>query len=74
MTLARLLRDGHTHHPEKTALIFGEHTWTYAEIDILTDRLAANLLARAQLIYSQRIIALRLRPLQRVVRQRAASR
>ena len=34
------------HHPEKTALIFGEHTWTCAEIDILTDRLAANLLAQ----------------------------
>ena len=24
MTLARSLRDGHTHHPEKTALIFAE--------------------------------------------------
>ena len=46
MTLARSLRDGHTHHPEKTALIFGEHAWTYAEVDTLTDRLAANLLAQ----------------------------
>ncbi len=33
MTLARFLRDGHTHHPEKTALIFGENAWTYAEAD-----------------------------------------
>ena len=46
MTLARFLRDGHTHHPEKTALIFGEHAWTYGELDILTDRLATNLLAQ----------------------------
>ena len=46
MTLARFLRDGHTHHPEKTALIFAEHAWTYAEVDILTDRLATNLLAQ----------------------------
>ncbi len=46
MTLARFLRDGHTHHPEKTALIFGENAWTYAEVDTLTDRLAANLLAQ----------------------------
>ncbi len=28
MTLARFLRDGHTHYPEKMALIFGEHAWT----------------------------------------------
>ncbi len=46
MTLARFLRDGHTHHPEKTALIFGENAWTYAEVDTLTDRLAANLLGQ----------------------------
>jgi long-chain acyl-CoA synthetase len=46
MTLARFLRDGHTHHPEKTALILAEHAWTYAEVDTLTDRLAANLLAQ----------------------------
>ena len=46
MTLARFLRDGHTHHPEKTALIFAEHAWTYAEVDTLTGRLAANLLAQ----------------------------
>ena len=46
MTLARCLRDGHTHHPEKTALIFAEHAWTYAEVDTLTDRLATNLLAQ----------------------------
>ncbi len=46
MTLARCLRDGHTHHPEKTALIFGESAWTYAEVDTLTERLATNLLAQ----------------------------
>ncbi len=46
MSLARFLRDGHTHHPEKTALIFAEHAWTYAEVDTLTDRLASNLLAQ----------------------------
>ena len=46
MTLVRFLRDGHTRQPEKTALIFGEQTWTYAEVDTLTDRLAANLLAQ----------------------------
>ncbi len=46
MSLARFLRDGHTHHPDKTALIFGEQTWTYAEVDTLTDRLATNLLAQ----------------------------
>ncbi len=46
MTLARFLRDGHTHHPEKTALIFAEQAWTYAEVDTLTDRLATNLLAQ----------------------------
>ncbi len=46
MTLARCLRDGHTHHPEKTALIFAEHAWTCAEVDTLTDRLATNLLAQ----------------------------
>ena len=38
MTLARFLSDAHTHHPEKTALIFAEHAWTYAEVDTLTDR------------------------------------
>ena len=46
MTLAGSLRDGHTRHPEKTALIFGDHAWTYAEVDTLTDRLATNLLAQ----------------------------
>jgi long-chain acyl-CoA synthetase len=46
MTLARFLRDGHTHYPEKSALIFGEKAWTYAEVDTLTDRLAANLLTQ----------------------------
>ncbi len=46
MTLAHSLRDGHTNHPEKTALIFAEQAWTYAEIDTLTDRVASNLLAQ----------------------------
>ncbi len=46
MTLGSFLRDGHVHHPEKTALIFGENAWTYAEVDTLTDRLATNLLAQ----------------------------
>ena len=46
MTLGSFLGDERTHHPEKTALIFGENAWTYAELDTLTDRLAANLLAQ----------------------------
>ncbi len=46
MTLGSFLGDERTHHPGKTALIFGENAWTYAELDTLTDRLAANLLAQ----------------------------
>ncbi len=46
MTLGSFLGDERTHHPEKTALIFAEQTWTYAEVDTLTDRLATNLLAQ----------------------------
>ena len=46
MTLGGFLGDERTHHPQKTALIFGERAWTYVEADSLTDRLAANLLAQ----------------------------
>ncbi|MFJ8931983.1 AMP-binding protein [Streptomyces sp. NPDC102364] len=34
------------HRPDATALVCGERTWTYAELDAATDRLAAALLAR----------------------------
>jgi long-chain acyl-CoA synthetase len=45
MSLADYLRYGQTHYPKKTALIFGERSWSYAEVDEITDRLAMNLLA-----------------------------
>jgi long-chain acyl-CoA synthetase len=45
MNLAQFLRDRHTRYPDKTALIFGGDSWTHDEVDSLTERLAANLLA-----------------------------
>ena len=45
MPLADYLEYARAHYPEKTALIFGEHSWSYAEVDEITDRLAMNLLA-----------------------------
>lgn len=39
------LEHARVHYPEKTALIYGEDSWSYAEVDKITDRLAINLLA-----------------------------
>ena len=43
MTLHAMLRDNRTRFPERPWLRFGPQTWTYAEGDALTDRLAAGL-------------------------------
>ena len=44
MSLGNYLRKGQECYPNKTALIFGDHSWTYAEFDHITDQLAASLI------------------------------
>jgi long-chain acyl-CoA synthetase len=43
MTLHDFLRQGKATYPNKTALIFGDLRWTYAELDEITDHLATSL-------------------------------
>jgi long-chain acyl-CoA synthetase len=44
MTIPAALKRSQTRSPEKPAIVFGERSWTYAELDELTDTLSANLL------------------------------
>lgn len=47
-TFGGLLRDRAAEHPDRTAIVdpAGGHRWTYGELDLRADRLAAGLLAR----------------------------
>jgi len=45
MELGNALRTGNSQYPTKTALIVEERIWTYADLDMATDRMAAGLLA-----------------------------
>jgi long-chain acyl-CoA synthetase len=45
MSLTAALTHSRTRNPEKSAIVFGEQVWTYAEFDELTDNVARNLLA-----------------------------
>jgi long-chain acyl-CoA synthetase len=44
MNIPAALNRSRTRNPQKLAIIFGERSWSYAELDELTDKLAANLL------------------------------
>jgi long-chain acyl-CoA synthetase len=44
MALGETLRQGRARHPEKPALLVEERHWTYAELDAITDRIAAGLM------------------------------
>lgn len=43
--LTRTLRQTTARHPDKVAFTYKEQSWTYAEIGLLTDQFARNLLA-----------------------------
>ena len=45
MPLTDSFRKFRLQNPEKAAVICGEESWSYAEFDLLTDRLASNFLA-----------------------------
>src|SRR4051794_17667276 len=45
MALAEALERGRERYPEKTAVISGDDRWSYAELDAITDRIAARLIA-----------------------------
>ncbi|MBI2826639.1 MAG: AMP-binding protein [Planctomycetia bacterium] len=45
MLTGELLRQTRVRAPHKTALVFGEQRWTYAELDDATDRVAASMAA-----------------------------
>ena len=45
MLIGRILTEMRTRTPDKIALWFGERSWTFAELDDATDRIAANLSA-----------------------------
>ncbi|MEQ1910780.1 MAG: AMP-binding protein [Vicinamibacterales bacterium] len=45
MELGNALRTGNSQYPTKTALIVEERSWTYADLDAATDRMAAGLFA-----------------------------
>jgi fatty-acyl-CoA synthase len=45
MSLTAALNHSRTRNPQKAAIVFGEHSWTYAEFDELTDNIAGNFLA-----------------------------
>jgi acyl-CoA synthetase (AMP-forming)/AMP-acid ligase II len=45
MSLPAALRNSRIQSPEKVAIAFGERSWTYAEFDDITDKVAGNLLA-----------------------------
>jgi long-chain acyl-CoA synthetase len=44
MALGKAVRQGRERHPEKRALIFEQQSWTYAQVDDITDRIGASLL------------------------------
>jgi long-chain acyl-CoA synthetase len=44
MALGEAVRQGRERHPEKRALIFEQQSWTYAQLDEVTDRIGASLL------------------------------
>jgi long-chain acyl-CoA synthetase len=44
MALAEALKRGCERYPEKSALIAGDQTWSYARLDAVTDQIAARLL------------------------------
>lgn len=44
MGLGESVRKGSLQYPDKTAIIFGEQSWTYGQFDEITDRLAASLI------------------------------
>ena len=44
MTIPAALNRSRTRSPEKLAIVCGEQSWTYAELDVLTDKVALNLL------------------------------
>ena len=44
MTLGESVCKGSLQYPDKTAIIFGEQSWTYGQFDEITDRLAASLI------------------------------
>ena len=46
MNLCRLLTQTARRLPDRTALVWGERRWTWAELDSRVDRLAAALRAR----------------------------
>jgi fatty-acyl-CoA synthase len=45
-TVGDLLRRSAARHPDKTAIVCGDVSWTYAELDAVCNRLARGLLAR----------------------------
>ena len=45
MELGNALRTGNSQYPTKTALIVEDRTWSYSELDALTDGVAAGLIA-----------------------------
>ena len=44
MTIPAALNHSRNRNPQKLAIVSGEQSWTYAEFDELTDKIAANLL------------------------------
>jgi long-chain acyl-CoA synthetase len=44
MALAEALERGREQYPEKTAVISGDDRWSYADLDAITDRIAARLI------------------------------
>lgn len=44
MNIPAALNYSRTRYPEKPAIVCGDQSWTYAELDALTDKLALNLL------------------------------
>jgi long-chain acyl-CoA synthetase len=45
MSLIAAFNRSRTRNPQKPAIVFGEQSWTYAELDEVTDNIAGNLLA-----------------------------
>lgn len=44
MNIPAALNRSRTRSPEKPAIVVGEQSWTYSELDLVTDKVAANLL------------------------------
>src|SRR5437764_8875561 len=43
MNIPAALNHSRIRNPQKLAIVYGEQSWTYAELDDLTDEIAANL-------------------------------